>query len=107
MVVTLTVTPALCLLLFSRGSVERRESPLLRLLNPRYDGALSRLARAPRAVLIAAGVLVAVGLAAIPVLDTSLIPSFKDRDLLVHLQRPARYLGDEDERHDGAGSAAT
>jgi Cu/Ag efflux pump CusA len=88
MVVALTVAPALSLLVFSRGSVVRRESPILRLLNPRYDGALARLARAPLAVLIAAGVLVAVGLAALPLLNTSLIPSFKDRDVLVHLQSP-------------------
>jgi CzcA family heavy metal efflux pump len=88
MVVALTVAPALSLLVFSRGSVVRRESPILRLLNPGYDGALSRLARAPLAVLIAAGVLVAVGLAALPLLDRSLIPSFKDRDVLVQLQSP-------------------
>ena len=88
MVVALTVAPALSLLVFSRGSVVRRESPILRPLNPRYDGALSRLLRAPLAVLIAAGVLVAVGLAALPLLDRSLIPSFKDRAVLVHLQSP-------------------
>jgi CzcA family heavy metal efflux pump len=88
MVVALTVAPALSLLVFSRGSVVRRESPILRLLNPRYDGAVARLARAPLAVLITAGVLVAVGLAALPLLDTSLIPSFKDRDVLVRLQSP-------------------
>ncbi|HEX6660048.1 MAG TPA: efflux RND transporter permease subunit, partial [Ilumatobacter sp.] len=88
MVVALTVAPALSLLVFSRGSVVRRESPILRLLNPGYDGLLSRLFRAPLAVLIAAGVLVAVGLAALPLLNTSLIPSFKDRDVLVHLQSP-------------------
>ncbi|MGH3337981.1 MAG: efflux RND transporter permease subunit, partial [Propionibacteriaceae bacterium] len=88
MVVALTVAPALSLLVFSRGSLARRESPILQLLNPRYDGALARLARAPLAVLIAAGVLVAVGLAALPLFDTSLIPSFKDRDVLVRLQSP-------------------
>ena len=88
MVVALTVAPALSLLVFSRGSVVRRESPILRPLNPRYDGALARLARAPLAVLIACGVLVAVGLVALPFLDTSLVPSFKDRDVLVRLQSP-------------------
>src|SRR5215212_1886875 len=88
MVVALTVAPALSLLVFSRGSVVRRESPILRLLNPRYDGVLGRLVRAPRAVLIAAVICVAIGLAALPLLDTSLIPSFKDRDVLVRLQSP-------------------
>ncbi|MEJ7814372.1 MAG: efflux RND transporter permease subunit [Rubrobacter sp.] len=86
MVVALTVAPALSLLVFSRGSLVHRESPILRLLNPRYDGVLSRLFRAPRVVLIAAVVCVAVGLAALPLLNTSLVPSFKDKDVLVHLQ---------------------
>jgi Cu/Ag efflux pump CusA len=88
MAVALTVAPALSLLVFSRGSVVRRQSPILRLLSPGYNGALSRLARAPLAVLIAAGVLVVVGLATLPLLDKSLIPSFKDRDVLVQLQSP-------------------
>jgi CzcA family heavy metal efflux pump len=88
MVVALTVAPALSLLLFSRGSLAGRESPILRWLNPRYNGALSRLFRAPRAALIAVVVCLVAGLAALPLLDTSLVPSFKDRDVLVRLQSP-------------------
>jgi CzcA family heavy metal efflux pump len=88
MVVALTVAPALSLLVFSRGSFVRRESPILRALNPRYDGVLARLVSAPRAVLIAAVVCVAVGLAALPLLHTSVVPSFKDRDVQVRLQGP-------------------
>ena len=86
MVVALTVAPALSLLAYSRGSRVHRESPILRLLNPLYDGALSRLVRAPRVMLIAAVVCVVVGLAAVPLLGTSLVPSFKDNDVLVNLQ---------------------
>ena len=88
MVVALTVAPALSLLAYSRGSRVHRESPILRLLNPIYDGALSRLVRAPRAMLIAAVACVVVGLAALPLLNTSLVPSFKDNDVLVNLQGP-------------------
>jgi CzcA family heavy metal efflux pump len=88
MVVALTVAPALSLLVFSRGSFVRRESPILRVLDPRYDGVLARFVSAPRAVLIAAVVCVAVGLAALPLLGTSVVPSFKDRDVLVRLQGP-------------------
>jgi CzcA family heavy metal efflux pump len=88
MVVALTVAPALSLLAYPRGARVRRESPILRLLNPAYDGILSRLVRAPLAILIAAGVCVAVGLAALPLLNTALVPSLKDRDVLVHLQSP-------------------
>ncbi|CAA9463917.1 MAG: Cobalt-zinc-cadmium resistance protein CzcA; Cation efflux system protein CusA [uncultured Rubrobacteraceae bacterium] len=88
MVVALTVAPALSMLAYSRGSRVRRESPILRLLNPLYDGILSRLVRAPRAMLIAAAACVVVGLAALPFLNTSLVPSFKDNDMLVNLQGP-------------------
>jgi CzcA family heavy metal efflux pump len=86
LVVALTVTPALSLLLFSWGSPGRRESPILRRLSPRYEGALSRFIRAPRVALIICGVLVVAGLAALPLLHASVIPSFKDRDVLVHLE---------------------
>jgi CzcA family heavy metal efflux pump len=87
MAVALTVAPALSLLLFSSGS-PRREPPILRRLSPRYDGALARFLRTPRAVLIAAGLCVVIGLAALPLLDYSLIPTFKDRDVLVRLEGP-------------------
>jgi CzcA family heavy metal efflux pump len=85
MVVALTVTPALGLLLFSRGSVGRGESPLVRSLRRLYDGALSRVTGHVRAVLIGAGALVLVGVLAFAVQDKSVIPSFKDRDVLVKL----------------------
>jgi Cu/Ag efflux pump CusA len=85
MVVAMTVTPALSLLLFSRGAGLHRESPLLVRLRPLYDRALSGVVGRPRAVLIAAVAAVAVGVAVTPFLSTSLIPSFKDRDLLVRL----------------------
>jgi CzcA family heavy metal efflux pump len=85
MVIAMTVTPALALLLFSRGSALRRESPLLRGLRPAYNAALQRVIGRPRAVLIAAIAAVAVGIAVLPILSTSLIPSFKDRDLMVSL----------------------
>jgi CzcA family heavy metal efflux pump len=85
MVVAMTVTPALSLLLYGRGAGLRRESPLLRGLLPRYDSALSRILGRPRAVLIGAVAAVAIGIAIVPMLGTSLIPSFKDRDLMVRL----------------------
>jgi CzcA family heavy metal efflux pump len=85
MVVALTVTPALSLLLFSRGTLGRRESPIVRLLAPRYDGALSRVIGNSRAVLIAAGACLVVGALAFVLQNKSVIPSFKDRDVLVRL----------------------
>jgi Cu/Ag efflux pump CusA len=85
MVVALTVTPALSLLLFSNGKARRGGSPLLRRLTPGYDGALTGFIRRPRAALLAAGACAVAALAVLPFLGTSLIPSFKDSDVMVRL----------------------
>jgi CzcA family heavy metal efflux pump len=85
MVVALTLTPALALLLYSRGTPEASTSPLLRSFGPRYARRLSRVIGSPRKVLIATGISVLAALIVLPFLGTSLIPSFKDRDVLVHL----------------------
>jgi CzcA family heavy metal efflux pump len=88
MLVTLTVTPALCLTLLSNQPSRRRESPIARWAGPRYGGALSRVVNRPRAVAAAVVVAALAGLAVIPVLDGPVIPSFKDRNLVVHLDGP-------------------
>jgi CzcA family heavy metal efflux pump len=85
MVVALTVTPALAMFLFSRGSAGRAESPLLRRLRPRYDRTLSQFVRRPLAALIVAVAGVAIALAVLPFMGTSVVPSFKDRQVLVRL----------------------
>ena len=85
MAVALTVTPALSLLLFSKGKAGRRGSPLVRGLTPGYDGALAGFIRRPRAALLAGGACAIAALAVLPFLGTSLIPSFKDPDVMVRL----------------------
>jgi Cu/Ag efflux pump CusA len=85
MVTALTVGPALAYVLFSRGTGPRREAPLVRTLLPRYGQAVARVVRRPPAVLAAAGVAVLLGLLTIPLLDVSLIPTLKDKDVLVRL----------------------
>ncbi len=86
MVVALTVTPALSVLLLPRpGRPGRGESPLAGRLLGGYHSALARAVAAPRAVFLAAGVIVLVGLAVLPLLSRpqSTLPSFKERDLLI------------------------
>ncbi len=84
--VALTVTPVLSLLLFSGRTARHRGSPLLERLRGRYDGALSRVLRRPATGILAAAACVVVALAALPLLGTSLVPSFKDRDLLIRME---------------------
>jgi CzcA family heavy metal efflux pump len=87
MLVALTVAPALSVTLFSKRTVAR-DSALLRGLAPRYGAALRSFMARPRAVLIVVGVAAVVGLATVPFLDTSAVPAFKDRDVLVRLDAP-------------------
>ena len=85
MVAALTVAPALSLLLFSRGSVGRGVSPVVRRLASPVRRGLARAVRSPRAVIIVAAACVVVGGLAFALTDKSVIPSFKDRDVLVRL----------------------
>src|SRR5256884_7023083 len=83
MVVALTVTPALGFILLSNTALERRESPITRWLQHRYEALLTRIIRPPRPAFITVRV---IGLAAsvvYPRLGQSLLPNFKERDFLM------------------------
>ena len=84
MVVALTLTPALGMMLLSSGSAERRESPVVRWLQARFDGSVSGLIRNRRSGYAVAGVVVLVGLVALPFLEASSSVTLKETDLLVH-----------------------
>jgi CzcA family heavy metal efflux pump len=84
MLVALTVTPALSLILLHRGSLERRQSPLVRWLHRGYVAALARVVRSPRPALAAVAVIALLGVAVVPRLGQSLLPDFKERDFLMH-----------------------
>jgi len=85
MLVALTVTPALCLILLPAAPVEHSISPLVRWLQPAYETRLARIIQRGGLAFIFAGALTLVGLVVLPYLSPSLIPSFKERSLLIHL----------------------
>jgi CzcA family heavy metal efflux pump len=84
MVVALTVTPALALLLLGGAPLERRESPLVRVLQRGYTAALARVVQRPRWAYATAALLLLAGLVVAPTLGESLFPQFKERDFLMH-----------------------
>ena len=95
MLVALSVTPALCLILLGRRG-GRRESPVMRALKRAYDAVLSRVIRSPRPALATAGVFILAGLVVTPTLGESLLPSFKERDFLMHwLTKPGTSAPEE------------
>jgi Cu/Ag efflux pump CusA len=83
LVVALTVTPVLCLLLLNKAPLERRESPLVQWLKPRFDAALAPILGAPRKAAAATAIFAVAGLAVWSFLGQNLLPSFKERDVVV------------------------
>jgi CzcA family heavy metal efflux pump len=89
MVVALTVTPALSLLLLRHAPLEHRESPLVQGLQRLQRGAeavLARIIRTPSLAYVAVGVLVLVGLMVWSQLGQELLPSFRERTLLIDME---------------------
>src|SRR5207302_8716682 len=88
LVAALTVTPALSLLLLADAALDRREPALIPWLQRGYDRMLAWTVRRSGAVFAAAAVIALAGLAAMPLLRLSLLPSFKEPDLMIQLEAP-------------------
>jgi CzcA family heavy metal efflux pump len=85
MVIALTVTPALSLIFFRKASsLRHRESPLVPPLKRGYEWILTRIVYRPRRAFATVGVTAILGVAVLPLLGSSLLPSFKERDFLMH-----------------------
>jgi Cu/Ag efflux pump CusA len=82
--VALTVTPALALILLGRAPLERRESPLVRVLKRGYDAVLGRVLHRTAPALGVVALVAVLGVAVAPRLQESLFPEFKERDFLMH-----------------------
>jgi CzcA family heavy metal efflux pump len=84
MVVAMTLTPALTLILLRNTPIERRESPLVRVLHRAYTAVLARVIRRPRWTYAGVAVVTALGILVTPTLGQSLFPHFKEPDFLIH-----------------------
>ena len=97
LVVALTVTPALSLILLRGVKLERVESPVIPFLHRLYDRALGGILRAPITAYATFAVLIVGGLLVVPRLGQELLPSFKERDFLMHwLAKPGTSLPEMD-----------
>ena len=83
-VVALTVTPALILILISNAPMHERVSPIIPWLHRVYGKMLASTIRTPRPAYATFGVLMAAGIVVWPMLGQELLPSFKERDFLMH-----------------------
>lgn len=84
--VALTITPALSLLLLRKGSLQAGDSPAMGVLRGLYNGLFGWAARAPRPAFVTACALAVVGLLSLAFLrQESLLPAFKETDLVVRM----------------------
>ena len=82
--VALTVTPAMVLILLSNAPIEHRQSPIIPLMHRGYDWILARIIQKRGIVYGTVVVIVIAGLVVWPALGQELLPSFKERDFLMH-----------------------
>jgi CzcA family heavy metal efflux pump len=82
--IALTVTPAMVYILLSNAPIEHRQSPIIPWLHRIYDRVLGRTLRAPSLAYGTASGIVLAGLFITPFLGQELLPSFKERDFLMH-----------------------
>jgi CzcA family heavy metal efflux pump len=82
--IALTVTPALVYILLSNAPIEHRQSPIIPWLHRVYDRMLAPIIRAPGLAYGTVAVLVVAGVGVWPSLGQELLPSFKERDFLMH-----------------------
>ncbi|MGI8929173.1 MAG: efflux RND transporter permease subunit [Candidatus Limnocylindrales bacterium] len=88
MIIAVTVTPALASVLLSGSSAGRREAGFIRRFQSSYGSLLKRFIARTRTGLVAVGLLTVVvvtltAITAAPQIGGSLVPSFRERDLLV------------------------
>jgi CzcA family heavy metal efflux pump len=82
--IALTVTPAMVLVLLANAPIEHRQSPIIPWLHGLYDRVLGRTLRAPSLAYGTVSTIVLAGLVVTPFLGQELLPSFKERDFLMH-----------------------
>lgn len=94
--VALISTPALAMLLLRKAPLERRQSPLVGWLQRGYERVLAAVIRTPRPAFVTVGALMVAGVATVPFLGQSLLPTFQERDFLMHwITAPGTSVAEE------------
>jgi Cu/Ag efflux pump CusA len=87
MLVALTITPALAVMLLPTSPLDGAQSAVVGQLQHGYGSMLSRIIGNPRPAFVAACLLAVGGLAALISLDRKpILPTFKERDLMVEME---------------------
>ena len=85
LLVALTLTPALCATMLKGKALERGEPRWVGALKARYEAWLSRIMDQPRKVIVAAVILCAAAVAAIPFFGGAFLPEFREGHFILHM----------------------
>ena len=96
LIVALTVTPALCMMLFNRAKKldagdaresagEVRDSPISRFLRQRYERILGPLVNHPGLTIVVTAMLTLLGCAALPFFGAGFLPDLKEGHFTLHM----------------------
>ncbi len=85
LLVALTVTPALCFALLSRGPMAEREPPVVVWLKENYRALLLGVERHPGMVVGGVAIFTIAGLATLPFFGGSFLPELNEGHLIVHM----------------------
>ena len=83
--VALTLTPVLCYLLLARSDLRQADPPAVAWIKPRYVSILRRVERFPGRVVAAVFVVIALGIATLPLFNGEFIPSLREGHYIVHM----------------------
>jgi CzcA family heavy metal efflux pump len=96
LLVALTITPALSMILLRNAPLRRYDPPLVLRLKRGYRWLLARVIHRPRPAYFLVVLTVLAGIAAVPALGESLVPTFKERNFLGHfITKPGTSLAEE------------
>lgn len=85
LVVALTLTPALCYVLFAHGKLESRDPPLIHWMKLGYERWLRRIERQHVMVVSIATMLIALGLGILPLFKSQFIPNLNEGHFILHM----------------------
>ena len=85
LLVALTLTPALCLVLFGNRPLPPAEPPIVRWSKAGYRRLLLGIERAPRVVLAMVALVIIAGLAILPRLQGSFLPELREGHFILHV----------------------
>ncbi len=83
--VALTLTPALCYLLFARVKLESEDPPLIRIMKRGYGRWLRAIERHYRATIAVTVVLISLGLGILPLFKSQFIPNLHEGHYILHM----------------------